>query len=145
MQAGLFWIITKISEYGKIIKEQNDNKVVLVKSGNFYRCFDKDAIIVYYLLNYKLTEDLMVGFPVSSLGKVLVKLKNNNVSSIILNDLSNTINYNCTNNKYKEVLNDSINYLENSKKIDLLIDEIRNILSMDISNYEKFKKFLNEL
>ena len=44
----------KLTEYGKMIKRNNKDKIVLVKYGNFYRCIDNDALIMFYLFNYKI-------------------------------------------------------------------------------------------
>ena len=48
--------------------------IIFRKSGNFYQVFDDDAIILHSLFKYKI-KDYRVGFPISSIDKVLEKLK----------------------------------------------------------------------
>ena len=63
----------KLSDYVKEVIDKNIDKVVMVKYGNFYRCFYDDAIIMSYLLKYKITVRRSVGFPINTLDKVLEK------------------------------------------------------------------------
>ena len=60
-----------ITEYGKLIKEENEDFIVLIKYGKFYRCFDYDAFIIHYLFKYKITSKNTIGFPIECLNKVL--------------------------------------------------------------------------
>ena len=49
-------------------KIKYNDSVICVKSGNFYRCYDKDSYIVSYLMNYQIkqatSKTYMCGFPV---------------------------------------------------------------------------------
>lgn len=58
------------------LKEKFENFVVLIKVGNFYHIYDKDDIILNYLLKYQIIDN-RVGFPVSALKKVLGTLEKN--------------------------------------------------------------------
>lgn len=54
----------------------NKNNICLIKFGNFYHAYGKDAYILSYLFNYKI--DLLkneCGFPLVSLNKVMAKLE----------------------------------------------------------------------
>ena len=94
----------KLSDYVKEIINNNKDKVVMVKYGNFYRCFYDDAIIMSYLLKYKITVRRSVGFPINTLDKVLEKLKDYKVSCVIVYGINNVISYNFIDNKYMEIL-----------------------------------------
>ena len=70
----------------KLIDTYNNYKikykeyVVLVKSGIFYECFNDDIGIMYSLFSYKIKNNgsnYVVGFPSSSLTKVLNGLEEN--------------------------------------------------------------------
>ena len=61
----------KLSNYVDNIKDKNLDKIVIVKYGNFYRCFYNDAVIISYLLKYKITARRSVGFPINTIDKVL--------------------------------------------------------------------------
>ena len=59
--------------------------ITMVKVGNFYRVYGKDAYIIAYLFKYKISEenDIMVsGFPTSSIKKVEARLENKKINYI---------------------------------------------------------------
>lgn len=57
----------------KNAKTKYANTVILVKNGNFYRCYDKDSYVVSYLMNYQTKQatssTYMCGFPVRFIRK----------------------------------------------------------------------------
>lgn len=64
--------------------------ITMVKVGNFYRVYGKDAYIIAYLFKYKISEenDIMVsGFPTSSIKKVEARLENKKINYIVLDRL----------------------------------------------------------
>ncbi|MBR2289440.1 MAG: hypothetical protein IJ867_02210 [Clostridia bacterium] len=64
------------------IRDNFPDCLVLVRSGNFYRCYDDDSYIIAYLMDYQVKATVlsdMAGFPVDSLNKVLDKLEINRV------------------------------------------------------------------
>jgi len=65
------------------IRTNYPDTVVLVKSGNFYRCYDDDSYILAYLMDYQVKTTViseMAGFPVDSLRKVEDRLEANKVN-----------------------------------------------------------------
>ena len=76
-------IITIIKE----VKNVHPEDITMVKVGNFYRVYGKDAYIIAYLFKYKISEenDIMVsGFPTSSIKKVEARLENKKINYIVL-------------------------------------------------------------
>lgn len=68
-------------------KIENKEFIVMIKFGNFYEMFDKDAVIASKLLGYKLSkisDTVKCGFPISSLEKVLKKLNIENVNYVVI-------------------------------------------------------------
>jgi len=100
----------KLSDYVKEVIDKNIDKVVMVKYGNFYRCFYDDAIIMSYLLKYKITVRRSVGFPINTLDKVLENLKDYKVSCIVIYGINNAVSYLFIDNKYMEVLDKTKKY-----------------------------------
>ena len=79
-------IITIIKE----VKNVHPEDITMVKVGNFYRVYGKDAYIIAYLFKYKISEenDIMVsGFPTSSIKKVEARLENKKINYIVLDRL----------------------------------------------------------
>ena len=70
------------------IKEKNENSVVIIKSGIFYNMYKEDAIIISYLMNYKLfynNNNICVSFTDKSLSLVLSRLRIRKISYIVIN------------------------------------------------------------
>lgn len=63
-------IITIIKE----VKKFHQQELAIIKIGNFYHCYGKDAYIISYLLGYKLSKTkenyYVCGFPIKSIVKV---------------------------------------------------------------------------
>ena len=135
----------KLSDYVKEVIDKNIDKVVMVKYGNFYRCFYDDALIMSYLFNYKITNRNTVGFPINTLNNVLDKLKDNKISCVVVYEINNVISYVIIDNKYMEVLDKAIKY-DNVKEAVKVISELSyEILNRDIRKLHKIMLFLRNL
>lgn len=77
--------------------------VIMIKYGNFYEIFDKDAIIINKELNYKLSkisDTVKCGFPVSSIDKVLNILENKKINYIVIENKTIVKEKSFEDNKY---------------------------------------------
>lgn len=60
--------------------------VILIKIGNFYEVFEKDAIILNTLLGYKIkrfSKTFKLGFPLSKIDDVIQILKHNHINYVV--------------------------------------------------------------
>jgi len=111
--------------------------IIFIKSGNFYLVLNDDALILNKIFNYKIKEVnhyIRVGFPLSSLNKVLEKIIDLQINYVVID---NVINKECfKKNKY-------CNYLNNTYD-DLIyrINRINDILKMNI-NFSKIDSLLD--
>ena len=68
------------------IKDLFSEYVIFIKIGNFYECYNDDACIISYLFGYKIktmtSDDLVCGFPIVSINKVVSNLENRNINYI---------------------------------------------------------------
>ena len=135
----------KLTEYGKMIKRNNKDKIVLVKYGNFYRCIDNDALIMFYLFNYKITDNYKIGFPISIINNVLLKLKNVCISVILVNGIDNIIDYEIIDNKYNCFLDESKKHYNYISGVNFISELVKESLSKDMNNIEKIKEFILNL
>lgn len=75
------------------IKEVHREYVLLVKIGNFYYCYGRDAYIISYLLHYKINiiEKNMYAcsFPQTAYNKVITTLEEKKVNYIVLDRRNN--------------------------------------------------------
>ena len=124
--------------YDKYIDLKNKylEYIIMIKVGNFYHSYDDDGIILNYLFNYKIKDNSIVGFPVSSLDKVKRRLKKENINYYI--DDNNHMEFN--DNKYSEVLDKSNCILELKKDI----EDIYNYLNSNIER-KYIKRIINKI
>ncbi len=114
--------------------------VVLIKSGMFYECLNKDVSIMYSLFHYKIKNNginYIVGFPEKSIVKVCDSLKQNKINYIVLDKdkdeyyisdkyMTNKNNY----NNYELDIN-KLNYI--NYKLDNIYNKLKEkVLDKDI-------------
>ena len=94
------------------------------RKGKFYEVKHEDAYIFWYLLRYKIHNN-KVGFPESSLFKVLDILKENQVGYRL--SLDDDLGYikSTTENKYEEILEEAKKEFLKEKKQKELLDKIK--------------------
>lgn len=112
------------------LKANNIDCVIIMKYGNFYRVFNEDSYIIWYLKKYKI-HDNRIGFPINVIENVKQELNSVSVSFIIYD--KKTINYINIHNQYEVVLKLAKKQYEKEKILDKLkkydcINEIREIL-----------------
>lgn len=102
------------------------NYVILIKNGNFYNIFNRDAIIMSKLLEYKIIVKkncLKIGFPLTSLDKVTAILENNNLNYIVVDqDIVDKEKF--KNNTYENYIDEIIDYEINLKKINNIYETL---------------------
>ena len=102
------------------------NYVILIKNGNFYNIFNRDAIIMSKLLEYKIIVKkncIKIGFPLTSLDKVTAILENNNLNYIVVDqDIVDKEKF--KNNTYENYIDEIIDYEINLKKINNIYETL---------------------
>lgn len=122
-------------EYMEIKNHKNDC-IVMIKVGNFYHIYDKDSIIISYLLGYKVNDDGRVGFPIKSLCKVTNYLKKQEINYYINDDDFREFD----NNYYYQILEKSELYYALNKDI----EDIYNYL-IDNIDRKYIKRIINKI
>ena len=113
------------------LKTNNIDCVIIMKYGNFYRVFNEDSYIIWYLKKYKI-HDNRIGFPINVIENAKQELNIVSVSFIIYD--KKPINYINIHNQYEVVLKLAKKQYEKEKILDKLkkydcINEIREILN----------------
>ena len=75
-----------------IYKDNYSKAIVIVKEGIFYKTYSKDAKIMWYLFSYKYSND-NVSFGNNSYDKVILKLKQSNISFVIVDKEKKLLSY----------------------------------------------------
>lgn len=130
------------------IKQIKKEDIIFVQVGNFYNCYGKDAYIISYLFNYKISiiDDIcMVSFPKTAYNKVISKLENIKINYIVLdkrNNYEEEKNNNKNLNKYAEFYEKARNEIA----IKIRIEKIQKYLSKtkDKETIFEIEKVINE-
>lgn len=129
----------KLKDKFNEIKNEKKECIVLLKNGNFYVSFNDDAYILNYLCNYSIN-DLKVGFPLTSLLKVIEIFENNHINYCVYDYSEKYYN----DNRYKDVLSIARKKYFNKINYQTLLNQISYLLDSDDSNYYKIKSFIDE-
>lgn len=110
------------------IKQIHKEDVVLVRIGTFYNAFGKDAYVLSYLFNYKLSKaqnTYTAAFPTNSLNKIKVGLENNKVNYIVVDRRNNyDVEDECINkkqNNYIKIFEEAKVKINAQNRIDKII------------------------
>ena len=112
----------KLREKYSYLKKVYSDYIVLIKSGSVYITYDNDAIILNNIFDYQNINN-KVGFPIRSVDKIMNSLNDKNINYIIDN-------------------NDDSDILELNK---ILLDKIKFLIESNEENYEKIRRFIDEL
>lgn len=110
--------------------------IVLVKIGNFYQVYGKDAYIISYLFGYKLKKvenTKMCGFPLSSVNKIIATLEDKKINYLIIDRRNN---YEVEERLDNKNLNNYTKSFEKAKKYisyKTRIDNVNNFLLENIN------------
>lgn len=91
---------------GVVMKNKN-NCILLRQIGKFVNAFDEDALIINYLLDYKLANG-KIGFPSSALHKVINVFADNHVNYELKGTKDDVVMNYKNRNKYRYVLEKAI-------------------------------------
>ena len=138
----------------KNIKQIHQDDVVIVKVGNFYNTYGRDAYIISYLFGYKIrkAEDniSVCGFPINSFNRILAKLEERKINYLIV-DRKNEyeINEKLDNknlNTYKRYFEKAKEYVNFRLRIDKINEfMLQNIEKKDFKNIIiKMEEIVNE-
>ena len=134
------------------IKKIYPKNIALVKIGEFYHVYGKDAYILSYLFGYKLKiiekNCSSCGFPKSSLNKVIATLENKRINYILLDRRNNydvdQISDNNNLNTYEEQLEKAKKYVNIKRRIDLINQKLIDNMQKEaiITQIEQIEKIL---
>lgn len=89
--------------------------IVFVKSGNFFHCYFGDAVMIHYIMGYKINNNNRVGFPSKVLVKVIKKLRDLRINYILVYELDDIVKCEYQSNSYTFYLQEYL-YLDKKEK-----------------------------
>ena len=128
----------------KTVKRIHADDVVLVKIGEFYHAYGKDACIMSFVFDYKLKNIELgmyeCGFPVRALPKIQAELERQRINYLLVDRRNNyEVDEWCDNksdNKYDVISERAYTYVKTKEKI----DNIYTYLLMEINSKDVLEK-----
>jgi hypothetical protein len=132
------------------IKEVHREYVLLVKIGNFYYCYGRDAYVVSYLLHYKINviekNIYACSFPQTAYNKVISTLEDKKINYITLDKRNNySVDEKSNNNnlnKYNEIYLKAKEELATKMRIEKIYKYLLDTKDKEIIN--EMEKLINE-
>ena len=125
-----------INELYRKYKQEYNEYVLLIKSGNFYLSLNKDAYVMHNVFGYTIKEiknGYKVGFPIQSIDKIKSKFDLAQVNYAIIHDNVIICNKEYENNKYKKFVIMK-NYGVIYKRIDKIAETLKKNVDRDIES-----------
>ena len=136
--------MSKLYDKYKILKNQNNSKLYLFKSGIFYIFLDDDAVKMSKLLNLKLVnlnqEILKCGFPVKTSEKYLNLIKLNNYEVDII-DSKSDIYYNSNDYIFNDMSKKFIKDISNIDYYNLSVSEAFELIKDITTRAKELEKY----
>jgi hypothetical protein len=137
------------------IKKIHPKDIAIIKIGNFYYVYGKDAFIISYIFKYKLrkVEEPNIyscAFPKNSYNKVIAKLENRKINYIVIDRRNNyEIDEELNNknlNNYDEIYEKAHRYINLKARADNIYNYIINNIEKDSTKniIKKIEEILNE-
>ena len=141
---GKMAVLTMIKAIKKIHKED----ILLVKIGDFYHVYGKDAYILSYFMGYKIKiieeKCPTCGFPQKSLSKIEAIFEEKKINYMTLDRRNNyepeEMSDNKNLNKYNETFEKACKYINSRKKIEEIYLKLLNKIGS-----EKMEQILNQI
>ena len=100
---------------------------------------------MHYLFSYKITSKDSIGFPKENISNILLVLKKNNISSIVIENTGDYIIYNSLENLYDEVLKKSLSFYNKEESKNILYEIISKKLDNNYSLIYKIRDYIDKL
>ena len=113
--------------------------VEIRKSGELYNTFGDDAIVIHYLLNYKIVKEKGgVEFPVTAFNKVINALEDNEISYKIYENDEITQEHDFKKlNGYKKILSNGKNNLSVEERIEKVLKKVNELSDSELDKLLK--------
>ncbi len=134
----------KIYDKYKYYKERYNNYIIFLKEGSFYKTFEDDAILIWYLFNYKWNRN-SIAFSSSFCSKITDKLKLLEISYIVINSDDDVLKVDYENEQYFAYLIIAKNSYERFKKKNELIELSNVVLDNNKDNYDIVRDYVTNL
>lgn len=123
-------------------KKENEEVIIIVKEGIFYKTYNKDALIMWYLFDYVYKDDV-VSFGNNSYDKVVDKLKKSEISFIIVDGEGKIIEFSCKSSNYQLYFGLANTAYQKKIAKESLVNKVKLVLDK-VDCYEEIDEYLNK-
>ena len=124
-------------------KSKNNDCLVIVKSGIFYKTFEEDALIIWHLFDY-IIKDSQVCFGNNSYDKVISKLRKYNIDFVFVKENDVLISYTNKTNTYSLYNKLAVNAHNKKNQEDELTKKLKSVLALK-DCYDEINEYFNEI
>ena len=134
----------KLKDKYLLYKKQYPYYTLIMKEGIFYKTFFSDALIIWYLFEYKYVND-MVSFGTTPYDRVLVILNKRDISYIVISQDQEIIKVKKDDYNYISYCNLAKKSYENISRKESLIEKLNQVLEVSQDNYQIIKEVLDNM
>jgi len=137
------YIKVKSKDIYSSYKDNNDEMIIIIKEGIFYKTYDDDALLMWYLFDY-VFKDRVVSFGNNSYDKVINKLKKIDINFMIVSKNEKVLDFVSDRNNYKVYLGlANISFAKKTQE-ELLVKKMKDILNKT-DCYTEVNDFLDSI
>jgi hypothetical protein len=125
-------------------KEKYKDTIIIIKEGLFYKTYNEDAKVIWYLFDYKYINNV-VSFGTSPYDKVIDKIKKYGINFIVIDKNEEVIKFINNSNNYLTYLEMALNNFEKEENKKEIYELVNTLIDNDINNYNKINNYLKEL
>lgn len=131
----------KLIEKYEMYKKQYPNDILIMKDGIFYKTFYDDALIIWYLFDYKYVNN-QTSFGTTPYDKVLAKLNKLDISYVVISNEKEIFEVKKDDDNYISYSNLSKKSYQKVVKNKELTEKLNKILETSPDKYEEINKML---
>lgn len=134
----------KLIDKYKMYKKQYPYCLLIMKEGIFYKTFYEDALILWYLFEYKYVNDT-VSFGSSPYDKVLAVLNKRDISYIVISNDKEIFKVVKDNDIYFSYCDLAKKSYDKIRRNDGLIEKLNQVLEIYPDNYKAIDEMLDDM
>ena len=133
----------KLMEKYEMYKKQYPNYLLIMKEGIFYKTFYDDALIIWYLFDYKYIKN-MVSFGTTPYDKVILKLNKLDISYLVIGQEKETLKVTKDDENYISYQKLAKKNYEKIHKTEELIKKLTKVLEVNPNSYQAIDNLLEK-
>lgn len=131
----------KFNDGGNVLEMMEGKRIVFRKNGNFYRCYDDDALIVAYLFDYRIVSG-SVGFPQVTMEKIKRKLEQCEIDYVFKDNMQEMCEKSFEDNQYDVYVEKG---RDRYRKLCLIDDISKKLLTLNEDKINEIRDIIDKM